>query len=297
MFNKIARPVALLAGLAFILPACTHEDAWEEPQQQQEAQPEDRDFVRTLTCDPNVGIPCDGYDAVPVFWPRLTVGYYINEFGSSYLHPDDDTISPELERDIVASFDTWNEPECSDFFLEYKGTTPFRGQWIDGNSASNINVFVFEDEVWPYGRAVALTTLTYRKDDGRILDADIEMNGADYVFSTGESGAVGTMDVRNTLTHEVGHFIGLDHSANPDTTMYATAREGEVDKRDLHPGDIEGLCTIYPVGTPEESPRPEQNVRGGICSLVAPNQPDHSALLATALFGLVAMVRRRRVRR
>ncbi|RVU44138.1 matrixin family metalloprotease [Lujinxingia sediminis] len=291
------RHITLLGLLAAIaLPSCTHEDAWDEEPMVEEEVPLSNDFRRTMTCEPDLGLPCDGYPKVPVEWPSLTVPYYINESGSPNLHPDDTTIPAALEADIVSAFDAWNAPECSEFLLDYRGTTAFQADYINGPPSQNVNVFVFRDESWPgqNGQAIALTTVTFSRLDGRILDADIEMNGADYVFSNAESGEAGTMDLRNTLTHEVGHFLGLDHAPNPDTTMYATAREGEIDKRDLHPGDIEGLCAIYPLGTPDVTPPSQPAQQGGICSLVAPDQPDHSALLAGALLALGMIWRRRR---
>ncbi|TXD38568.1 matrixin family metalloprotease [Lujinxingia vulgaris] len=299
MIMPYSRHIALLGLLAIALPACTHEEAWEEEPLVEEEVPLSNNFRRTMTCEPDLGLPCNGYPQIPVVWPSLTVPYHINEVGSPNLHPDQNTIPAELEQDIVSAFDAWNAPDCSEFTLEYQGTTVFQAGFDDTPPVDNLNVFVFQDESWPTrnGQAIALTTVTYRMTDGQILDADIEMNGADYVFTNSENGEAGTMDLRNTLTHEVGHFLGLDHAPNPDTTMYATAREGEIEKRDLHPGDIEGLCTIYPLGTPDVTPPSQPEQQGGICSLVAPDQPDHSALFAGALFALGLIWRRRRARR
>lgn len=67
---------------------------------------------------------------------------------------------------------------------------------------------------------------------------------ADY----GQSNCI-FMDVQNTVTHELGHVLGLAHP-NPYTgaTMSATAPPGETSKRVLTPSDVNGICTIYPVG-------------------------------------------------
>jgi len=55
-------------------------------------------------------------------------------------------------------------------------------------------------------------------------------------------------DVRNTLTHEVGHLIGLDNSSDPSVVMHGASQLGDVDKRTLKQDDIDGLCAIYPQG-------------------------------------------------
>src|SRR5204862_6586571 len=92
----------------------------------------------------------------------------------------------------------------------------------------------------------------------------------DLVAGIGASGNV--QDLQNTLTHEFGHLLGLDHNcygsadrsrgidqnghAVPDcnrappavqeATMYASVMRGDVARRDLSADDIDGVCAIYP---------------------------------------------------
>lgn len=53
-------------------------------------------------------------------------------------------------------------------------------------------------------------------------------------------------DGQSTMTHELGHFVGLGHSYYP-TTMYAYGSPGTTYKRDLHYDDILGIQAIYGV--------------------------------------------------
>lgn len=208
------------------------------------------EFTQTRTCTPSGVNRCEpGEVPLPVQWSRSTVEYWVNERGSQAIEPESTEITDEIKEAVFDSFDAWNEVECSDFEMIYGGKTTIDevGHDPDGDS---INVLIWQDEHWPYPTydAVALTIVSYVPCNGEILSADIEFNTADYIF-TNHEGAAGTqIDLRNTLTHEVGHFLGLDHSPNEAATMYATAPPGEITKRDLHQADREGLCFIYPEG-------------------------------------------------
>jgi hypothetical protein len=118
-------------------------------------------------------------------------------------------------------------------------------------------------DCWEHGDGViATTTTTSNRRTGEILDSDIELNdappatGTKFTFTTvdglpctlpGETGCV-RIDVQNTVTHEAGHWLGLDHTPIQSATMYASAPSGETSKRILAPDDIDGICTIYPRG-------------------------------------------------
>ena len=112
-------------------------------------------------------------------------------------------------------------------------------------------------DCWDFpSRMIAVTITTFVQCTGRIVDADIEMNGAHFHFTTGDGPSctkertpdcVDT-DVRNTLVHEIGHMIGFDHSPLATSTMYAHAERGEIEKRDLDEDDRAGLCHVYPAG-------------------------------------------------
>ena len=115
-------------------------------------------------------------------------------------------------------------------------------------------------DCWLGSRAtIGLTTTTFETRTGRIFDADIELNAAWFVFTTVDSppcvspnfnqGCVAT-DVENTLTHELGHALGLDHTTFPGSTMNPTAPGGETAKRNLDTGSKRFVCETYPVNSP-----------------------------------------------
>lgn len=70
----------------------------------------------------------------------------------------------------------------------------------------------------------------------------------DFDFDWSSSGELGKMDFENIATHELGHSIGLADLydlACMEETMYGYADNGEVKKRDLNSGDIQGTNKLY----------------------------------------------------
>jgi uncharacterized protein (TIGR03382 family) len=116
-------------------------------------------------------------------------------------------------------------------------------------------------DCWDHGTTVvALTTSSYILSTGELVDADVEMNAATatptLVDSPPCSGSISTScvanDVQNAATHELGHFLGLAHSPDPTSTMYASEPLGETSKRNLDPGSKQFVCDVYPSGRPSQ---------------------------------------------
>ncbi|RKH20002.1 hypothetical protein D7X74_05315 [Corallococcus sp. CA047B] len=122
-------------------------------------------------------------------------------------------------------------------------------------------------QCWAHGGAtIGLTTSSFSFKDGRVVDSDIELNAAEsewggpaFLFTTvngppcGEGGPATTCvatDVQNTMTHEIGHVVGLDHVFSAGSTMEATASQGETSKRVIDVGSASGFCSTYPRGLP-----------------------------------------------
>ncbi|MBK7858508.1 MAG: matrixin [Archangiaceae bacterium] len=127
--------------------------------------------------------------------------------------------------------------------------------WNDENDADDCgNKF----DCWEHqAAAIALTTTTYDPHSGRILDADIELNVPGFIFTTVDapvclnrnfSQSCVAWDVQNTVTHEVGHMMGLDHTLYVGSTMNPTAPPGETSKRLLDVGTRSFVCDAYPKG-------------------------------------------------
>jgi len=187
----------------------------------------------------------------PLEWGRRCIPYHLHADGSADLR-----LSHVIEA-VQQSFQAWEAVECGGLEFHYQGVTNDDRVGYNPNR-SNINLVVFRDDPddWPHADGViALTTATFCTDPGnadcpagRVIDADIELNGAHFDFTTTTNPRLVEFDLRNTLTHEVGHFVGLDHTPVQDATMFASAPAGERKKASLHNDDREGLCAIYPAG-------------------------------------------------
>lgn len=174
-------------------------------------------------------------------WEKMPIKYHLNH----------DCYKP-IEKEkcieaVIKSFKTWEEPECTKLrFARGEDTYESKGSFNQLDIEFNKNIIVWYYKDWPYEpNGLALTTVTYDDKTGKIYDADIELNGVFYRFDVVENTPSTYIDIQNTLIHEIGHMIGLDHVYEPSSVMYPTARAGETKKRNLSPDDIKGVCEIY----------------------------------------------------
>lgn len=159
---------------------------------------------------------------------------------------------------------------------------------LDGDTVNQNEILALTD--WPYtDGALASTVVTLNARTDEILDTDIVFNAEQHTFrvltapmATGQT----LDDVQNTLTHELGHALGLMHNPNDArVVMYPRASAGEVGKRVLQDDDRDGLATLYSevVVTPEPPP-----MQMGCSSTSG------AATWALGLFVLAALALRRR---
>ena len=92
-----------------------------------------------------------------------------------------------------------------------------------------------------------------------VINAAPQKGGGRYLFTTVDAPPcpVGvertdcvSIDVQNTLTHEVGHALGFAHVDVVGSTMEETASSGETHKRVIDEGTAIGFCATYPPRLP-----------------------------------------------
>jgi uncharacterized protein (TIGR03382 family) len=122
------------------------------------------------------------------------------------------------------------------------------GYELDGDGINQNEILALTD--WPYTEgALASTVVTINARTNEILDTDIVFNAEQHTFRVLTAPmALGQTfdDVQNTLTHELGHALGLMHNPmDARVVMYPRASTGEVGKRVLHDDDRDGLAALY----------------------------------------------------
>lgn len=215
-------------------------------------------YCRTTTCDPEL----DPLGCAPVrdcatrgeqlFWPDACVTYAVQLHGS----PLRGISAYELDQVMRRAFLAWLSVECPGGGKPSLGVVPLGGASCDRvefnppvmgqGGPPNANIVMFRDDAWPYPDerfVIARTSLTFDPKSGVIYDADIEINSFDNEFSTDDD--VITTDLQAVLTHEVGHFIGLDHSTFENATMQANYDLFNLSARTLSSDDVAGVCSIY----------------------------------------------------
>lgn len=208
-------------------------------------------------------------------WNQRCIPYKIDRRGTLF--------GGDERRALIAqSFAVWSGNACTDLEFLDAGYTDAGAGFDATRPASNTNVIMVAEDpedlvMFPGEGLLAITLTSYSTATGEILDADILMNAVDFTFDdvSDPRGCQLTrraFDLRNTLIHEMGHFIGFDHPPETASTMFASAEPCETKKRDLSDDDRLGLCTVYPKGQPTKTcaEPPEgydagQNVSGFRC--------------------------------
>jgi hypothetical protein len=282
----------------------------------------------------------------PFYWPDSCVAVTIYLNGFSQMRPD------EVAKSVAAAAHTWSPDQvtCPDTtshpYFEIVPSLAASATGAPPAAYDARNSLIFRTDSWTmsgkpggkaYSPAALAITSVFAKPDGHVVDADVEVNAIGQTWANldpdaqiGIGHGLDVHDLQNTLTHEFGHFIGLDHTcyttsfdvgmskprpvddmgnAIPDcadapdavrqTVMFDSVQAGETSKRVLSSDEVRAVCTIYP---PDLDPK--------FCAVDSPNdglgcaagpRPGDSALgrggwaaLGGAGLALLAAVRRRR---
>ena len=177
-----------------------------------------------------------------------------------------------LETEIQAAFDAWQALPTSAAAFTFGGRVDARDAHLDGALAlgvdgRNLVTFTDPDLVFAPG-VVALSLTTSFTNDFVVTAANADLDGdgtadlpvgtypagsvfdSDIAFNSSVgwsvSGAAGTNDVRAVALHEIGHMLGLCHSAIRDAVMWPFLPEDVLSARVPASDDVAWVSRFYP---------------------------------------------------
>jgi hypothetical protein len=189
-----------------------------------------------------------GTRQVTLRWSRMPIRYYVSDLGAPGV------TSSQFQSAIDQSFHTWATVATATLSAQDVGMTgaaPSRG---DG-----MTVLGFQSRP-DLDRVLGSTSFVVDTQTGELIEADILFNTT-FPWSVAAAGERGRYDLQSIATHEIGHLLGLGHSALGETevipggrrviaaesTMFPIAYSaGSIDDRVLRADDIAGIGDVYP---------------------------------------------------
>lgn len=182
-------------------------------------------------------------------WGRQPARYYVSDRSVPGVAASD------LDAAVARAFSTWHGVASAAISFErvgFTGSPPFE---TDG-----VSVIGF-DRRPDLERTLGATSFTYDMRTGELVEADIFLNST-FDWSVAPTGEEGRFDVQSIVLHEIGHFLGLGHSALGETELRAGGgrrviaaeavmfpiafSQGTTLGRTLRADDIAGVSDIYP---------------------------------------------------
>ena len=157
-------------------------------------------------------------------WPRKTIEVSLSTSLMSpgaNIKPDSDVVG--AARRALAR---WSSLSNINFIVTWSQATSIS----PADAGDGVNLLTVastpENETFNSAATTGRTRVFFDPETGNIAEADISINprpksedGTELQFST--DGTPGTYDLEATFTHEIGHLLGLDHSAVLSSTMQA----------------------------------------------------------------------------
>jgi hypothetical protein len=184
-------------------------------------------------------------------WQRVPVRWFATDRAAPGVS------ASAFQAAIARAFATWEAVPTASIAFQFVGFTGAEPFADDG-----ISVLGFQDQPG-MERVLGATGFLIDTVTGEIVEADIFFNSA-IPWSTAPGGDPAAFDLESVAVHEIGHFLGLGHSALGETearpeggrrvlasgsVMFPIAfGRGVTHDRELQPDDVAGVSDLYPDG-------------------------------------------------
>ena len=199
-------------------------------------------------------------------WNDFPIRYFVTERGTTGV------TAQQFQTAIATSFGVWDAVDTVDLSAEFAGFTAANP--VSGDSMTVIGYQNRPD----LDRVLAATTFIIDTQTGEVVESDIFFNTS-FPWSTDAAGVTGRHDVQSIAVHEIGHLLGLGHSALGETEVMPGGRRvlgaeavmfpiafapGAIHDRTLKADDLAGITDIYGNSS-------ARRVRGSISGRVTKN--------------------------
>lgn len=188
-----------------------------------------------------------GTRTITLSWGEFPVRYFVSDRDAPGVTAE------QFQAAVQRAFATWEGIEGADISAEFVGFTQ-----AEPDLGDNMSVLGFVERP-EQERVLGSTSFLVDTVDGRILESDIFFNSV-FPWSVADAGEPGSFDFESIALHELGHLLGLGHSAIGETEVLSAGRRviateavmfpiafspGNVEARRLRADDIAGMVDIY----------------------------------------------------
>ncbi len=188
-----------------------------------------------------------GGRTITLRWGSLPVRYFVTDRNGGGVS------ASQLQQAVERGFGSWEAVDTATVTSEFLGFTS--ASPVSGDARTTVG-FVSRPDL---DRVLGATTFFLDNVTGDVIESDIFLNSV-FDWSVASGGEANRFDVESIAVHEIGHLLGLAHSALGETEVRTGGRRvlgaeavmfpvafsaGTVVGRGLKPDDAAGMSDIY----------------------------------------------------
>lgn len=191
----------------------------------------------------------DASNSIQVKWPTNTIAISLSS--SLLTQQPNIKAGSDVTGAVMRALGRWEKVANIRFIVSASELQSASAPGTRGDGVSLVTVAPTSENAAPFngnGSEMSGRTRIFSTVSGSITEADIFLNPA-QPFSS--DGTVGTYDLEATFTHELGHLLGLEHSAMLGATMQPRQcknglyEHSAAAARSLSEDDRAGVAAIY----------------------------------------------------